>query len=142
MLRGELPSAKLTKEAQIMELIGRIIKQQLQLLDKSARQASVEAGLSNSYVAKLISGDRTPTAKGLQKLAPVLELPYEELMRAANLMPERIGEDTGVVIVPSEVLAHLTEEERLEIIKAAQDEIKRVSEIFRRYKDITPAKTK
>jgi transcriptional regulator with XRE-family HTH domain len=49
----------------------------------SAYKLALDAELSRSYVGRLISGERPPTDEAIEKIAPVLGVPVEDLKKAA-----------------------------------------------------------
>lgn len=55
---------------------------------ESQRQLSLASGVANSTIARIESGQIKPSPNTLQKLAPCLHVPYEDLMRAAGYLPE------------------------------------------------------
>lgn len=59
--------------------LGRFLEQRRAELGLSRRDVAERSGLSYPYVSQLETGDRNPALKAMRQLAPVLDVPVEEL---------------------------------------------------------------
>ena len=59
--------------------LGRFLEQRRGELGLSRRDVAERSGLSYPYVSQLETGDRDPALKAMRVLAPVLDVPVEEL---------------------------------------------------------------
>ena len=59
--------------------LGRFLEHRRHELGLTRRQVADASGLSYPYVSQLETGDREPALKAIRSLAPVLDVPVEEL---------------------------------------------------------------
>jgi transcriptional regulator with XRE-family HTH domain len=79
-----------------MENFGEYLKR-LRLDEKlSLRDVEAKAGVSASYISQIEQGlKKTPGAEILKKIAPVYNVPVQDLLRAAGYLDEAPGENLG-----------------------------------------------
>src|SRR3954468_24096494 len=63
--------------------LGRFLEQRRDELGLSRRDVATQTGLSYSYVSQLETGEKEPALKAVRSLAPVLDVPVEELASMA-----------------------------------------------------------
>lgn len=90
---------------------------------KSQRQLALAAGLSTSTILRIEDGSQRATPETLEKIAPLLEMSYEELLRFAGYLPaekKQVDILEAIEDINIELTAGgrpLTPEERVEILK-------------------------
>ena len=73
--------------AQVLAL-GRVIRTQRQLAKLSLRDLAALTDVSNAYLSQVERGMHEPSVRVLRSIAEALDLPADELLRAAGLLAD------------------------------------------------------
>jgi len=92
---------------------GTYLKQLRKKRGLSIRQLSAFSGVSHSYLSQIESGKRgVPKPEILQKLAPILHISYEKIMKEAGYLPNNINYQTQSAHRADDPTEELPEEAR------------------------------
>lgn len=116
---------------------GAYLKSLLEKINMSQATFARKSNISEPTISRIISGIiKQPSHQTLRKMAPVLNVPYEELLQKAGYIKHKIkGElEEEYLYIPPEELEGLNYEEREEVKQAALEEARRIAEIIKRHK--------
>src|SRR5919112_3486360 len=78
------------------EALGEFIRAQRRLADLSLREMATMTDVSNAYLSQIERGLHQPSVRVLSAIARALNVPPDELLAAAGLLPaDRAGDETG-----------------------------------------------
>jgi len=97
---------------------------------RSQRQLALESGVANSTIARIESGEQSPSPETLKKLAPYLKTDYEILMVAAGYLPPAPDPNAAAV---AKIAAALTNDPEL---AEFWEEISKREDLFLMFKQV------
>lgn len=97
-----------------------------ELIERGMRQADLAraTGIDAAYISKVLNVERQASVSFCRELARVLEIPPEEVLRRAGLLPAKPEVDTMLARALSDFLK-LGEDERQEILELMAVKIRR-----------------
>lgn len=74
-------------------------------------------GISQSFVSRVLSGEKTPSVDFCIKIAQALDVPPEKLLRLANILPTSPASDDSTLQELMDLARNLSPEDQKEILE-------------------------